>query len=746
MEKIDRRRFLSLAGGTVAASMLSDSIAHAASIPANRRTGSIKDVEHIVILMQENRSFDHYFGTLRGVRGFGDPHPATQPSGKSVWHQYDPDQSADVLPFRPHVGGDLSEYFVEDLDHTWYWTHFALNGGAWDQWIPSKGTTAMAHYRRADAAFHYALADAFTVCDNYFCSLLGPTDPNRSYMWTGSVGFGAHDPNAPMISNSEPDSGPGHTTDDGFRWTTYPERLEAAGVSWKIYQDTGLGLDSDHYFGWGPSYIGNYGDNTLLYFRRYNAATPGSPLYDKARTGTTITSSGGDVADAAAGDGLFEILRQDVKDGRLPQVSWVTAPESYTEHPQWPSGYGAWYISKVLDALTSNPEVWSKTALILTYDENDGFFDHVVSPIASVPGISGRSTVSVTEEYCDGTVGGVPTDVAGAFGLGVRVPTVVVSPWSTGGYVNSELFDHTSLIRFIEARFGVHEPNISPWRRAVSGDLTSAFNFAKNASKTPKLPSTAAYQPTGSDNGYDHPTPPLSGNLPGQEPGLRPARRLGYNVGADVTLAAGTLKLALHNAGSLGAHIWARSLTIPGAPFSYTLGKGRTIRDKWAVEGVYDLELHGPNGFYRQYAGSPTSPLAVVLRQVSSDDVEFEVTLAPGHAKAVPVTIDDAYGRKRPDTIRAGRGTRYRFSTSRTGGWYDVTFTSSDDADFAVTAAGQLESCAVLTSDPQFGRGPRTGWVRPWAPTPLVTRTVTAPPPPQPHGHGKKAQQLGPQR
>ena len=201
----------------------------------------------------------------------------------------------------------------------------------------------------------------------------------------------------------------------------------------------------------------------------------------------------------------------------------------------------------------------------------------------------------------------------------------------------------------------------------------------------------------------------------------------------------------LDNAGSPGAHIWARSLTIPGAPFSYTLGQGRTIVDRWAVDGVYDLELHGPNCFYRQYAGSPTSHLVVALRQVSSEDVEFEVALAPGRAKAVPVTIDDAHGRKRSDTIRAGRATTYRFSTIRTGGWYDVTFTSADDADFAVTAAGQLESCAVLTSDPQFGSGPRTAWVRPWAAAPRVTRTVTAPPPQrQANSHGKKAQQLGP--
>ena len=163
-----------------------------------------------------------------------------------------------------------------------------------------------------------------------------------------------------------------------------------------MYQDTGLGLDPDHFFGWGPSYIGNYGDNTLLYFKQYNAATPGSPLYEKARTGTTI-GTGDDETDAAAADGLFENLREDVENDRLPQVSWIIAPESYTEHPQWPAGYGAWYTANVLNSLTSNPEVWSKTALIITYDENDGFFDHVVSPVPNVGSIPGKSNVAARQ-------------------------------------------------------------------------------------------------------------------------------------------------------------------------------------------------------------------------------------------------------------------------------------------------------------------------------------------------------------
>ena len=158
MAGIGRRRFLELAGGTVAATALSDSIARAAAIPANHRTGSLHDVEHVVVLMQENRSFDHYFGTLRGVRGFGDPRPARLPNGKPVWYQSD--GSKEVLPFHPDAE-DLGMRFLRDLPHDWDSTHRAWNNGAYDQWVPQKTATTMAHYNRSDIPFYYALADAF---------------------------------------------------------------------------------------------------------------------------------------------------------------------------------------------------------------------------------------------------------------------------------------------------------------------------------------------------------------------------------------------------------------------------------------------------------------------------------------------------------------------------------------------------------------------------------------------------------
>jgi phospholipase C len=318
MSNVSRRRFLQLAGGSIATTMLSDSIARALSIPGHHATRSIRDVEHVVFLMQENRSFDHYYGVMRGVRGFGDPHPVTLSTGKPVWYQAD--GSTVVPPFRPDVGKNLSLVFIEDLDHSWDGSHQMWNDGNWDQWLPAKTTTCMAHMERDDLPFHYALADAFTVCDGNYCSMLGPTDTNRYYMWTGWDGNDGKG-GGPVIANDE----------IGYDWTTYPERLQAAGISWKIYQDQGVGLDGPGFWGWtSDPYIGNYGDNSLLYFRQYQQAAPGSPLYQAARIGTDAASLG---TNFPAKPVFFDMLEADVKNGNLPSVSWVVAPEAYTEHP-----------------------------------------------------------------------------------------------------------------------------------------------------------------------------------------------------------------------------------------------------------------------------------------------------------------------------------------------------------------------------------------------------------------------------
>jgi phospholipase C len=203
----DRRAFLQLLGAGALGASLPASIARALAIPANHRTGTIEDVEHIVVLMQENRSFDHYFGSLQGVRGFGDPRPAVLTTGNTVWYQ--PDGDSYVLPFHPPAA-DLGLQFLQDLPHDWITTHQAWNLGQYDQWVPSKGPTSMAYLTREDIPFHYALADAFTICDAYHASLLGPTDPNRMHLWTGWVG------------NNGTGGGPALDNDgDAYSWGTF---------------------------------------------------------------------------------------------------------------------------------------------------------------------------------------------------------------------------------------------------------------------------------------------------------------------------------------------------------------------------------------------------------------------------------------------------------------------------------------------------------------------------------------------
>jgi phospholipase C len=164
-------------------------------------------------------------------------------------------------------------------------------------------------------------------------------------------------------------------------------------------------------------------------------------------------------------------------------VSWIIPPIGYDEHPSSPPALGEWLTSQVLSALVSNPEVWSKTVLFHMYDENDGFFDHVVPPVAPTGTPGEYLTVSPLPDPSDG--------MAGPVGMSFRVPMLVLSPFSRGGHVASEVFDHTSQLRFLEERFGVKAPNISAWRRHTAGDLTSALHPKRSDTSVPKLPSTS---------------------------------------------------------------------------------------------------------------------------------------------------------------------------------------------------------------------------------------------------------------
>ncbi len=671
------------------------SIARALEIPAHHNTGTLADVEHIVILTQENRAFDHYFGTLQGVRGFADPRAVRLPSGRPVWQQ--PNGAGVLMPYRPF--DNMGMRFLPDPPHGWNDGHAAWNGGNYDQWVPNKGIQTMTYHMRRDIPYHYALADAFTICDAYHCAVMGPTDPNRYHMWTGWLGNDGSG-GGPVITNAEV----------GYDWSTFPERLQQAGITWKVYQDVGDGLDAADFWGWtGDPFIGNFGDNSLLYFHQFQNALPGNPLADNGKVGTNIKALGRDITK------LVDMFRQDVLAGMLPQVSWIAAPEALSEHPNWAPNFGAWYASQFLDALTANPDVWSKTVFFINWDEDGGFFDHIVSPTPPADASQGASTVSTVNEIFPGDA----SHPSGPYGLGVRVPLLVISPWSKGGWVNSEVFDHTSLIRFIEARFAgdhpdVIEPNITPWRRSVVGDLTSAFDFkTPNAWRMVELPDVSAFKPEQLVRYPDDlPVPPAVQKMPVQEPGVRPARALPYALDATATVQVGdgSVRVQFSNNGSATAVFHVRSANAAHNPRNYTVEPEKQLSGVWQIAGAgtdaYDLSVYGPNGFFREFKGS-ILPSGTRLEVQSTYDAKtnhimLSVTNYSGHDVAVDVA-DKYSGKTTSERVDAGSSASRRFPLERFNGWYDFVVTAAYDSSFMCQVAGHLETGGDSITDPAMG-------------------------------------------
>ncbi|MET0937195.1 MAG: phospholipase C, phosphocholine-specific [Luteibacter sp.] len=700
----DRRRFLHAAGATVAASLVAQgfpaSIARALATAPDRRTGTIADVGHVVILMQENRSFDHYFGSLRGVRGFADPRVVELANGDPIWKQpvatthttyWKPrgvaDDAAWVCPF--HLDTRLSGDHHEGTDHGWSTGHGAWNLGRNDRWIEQKqDVLTMAHLRRDDAAFHYALADAFTVCDAYHASALADTAINRIYLWSGTC-----DPSGRL--GSKP-NGPGseeRKETNGYTWTTYPERLEKAGISWRVYQGGTGEPDSP---------TDNYTDNSLEFFATYQVKEGADPAGTLVRNGVSTHT--------------LRDLREDVKHDRLPQVTWIVAPYKYSEHPTSSPSDGAFYIRSVLDALTANPAVWSRTVLFLNYDENDGFFDHVVPPAPPLEsGEGGDGVVSddllegLGDEICDldahprimaPIVAGSDPGGEQVVGLGNRVPMIVISPWSRGGWVCSETFDHTSVLRFLEKRFGVEEPNIGSWRRSICGDLTSAFDFAGTADNV--VPKIAV--PSGT-SGKAPVTVPAKQVMPVQEPGLRPARSLGYAWTITHGLDGHRSRIVFDNTGSLGVAFLAYDgLAREAPPRRYAVSAGKRIEDSWPLATAgdgYDRRIHGPDGYLAHLRGFAGDMLEATVVGIPAAR-RVEVRLVNTGKAPVTARIANGYTRDaaRAIALAAGESQAIAFDLAASSGWYDIAVTTPDAPRYLRRFAGHHDDGKPATSDP----------------------------------------------
>ena len=692
--RMDRRKVL---GGALAGSF--SAIARALAIPADLKSGTIEDVGHIVILMMENRGFDHYFGTLRGVRGFGDRHPVPLENGKPVWLQSD--GAREIPPYHLDTA-TTSALRVPGTPHSFDNAQAAWNQGKFGFWPKYKTQYSMGHYRRKDLPWQFALAEAFTICDAYYCSITTGTDPNRIMFWSGSnfdprlraQGINCTD------AASEPDNlrcwiqgalpEPGYSyAGSAFTWPTIPEVLEAAGIDWRIYQDP-----NDN---WTGAMHGG------LAFESFRKARPGAPLYEK---GMRLWS--------------LEQLAEDARQGALPEVCWVLPPMVWSEHPGPSSpAQGAEFAARVLNALTENPATWSRTVMFQVFDENDGMFDHMPPPappsFQADGSLAGGSTLKLEGEYFSdpGRKHLHPEDtISGTvrpWGLGPRVPMYVMSPWSRGGWVNSQVFDHTSVGQFLEKRFGITIPAISPWHRAVCGDMTSAFDFVSpNDPTVPTLPDSRGSETlVAMAARLPKPVPPHVPQSLFQERGARPSRALPYLLEADAAAMREDIALTFRNRGGAGAVFHVYDKRHPGRiPRRYTVEAGKELTDRWAFarDGGYDLWVLGPNGFLREFKGTDAGAgIEIFLREVPQTGTIKLTFRNTQVARRTATLLSSVYapGCRRNLLLKPGL-TVLDWDVSKCGNWYDLLV---DASGVGRRFAGRVESGRNSVSDPAMAIG-----------------------------------------
>jgi phospholipase C len=834
-----RREFIKkaalLSGGTGLLNGLPPSIQKAFAI--DPKAGSTYlDAEHIVFLMQENRSFDHCYGTLQGVRGYNDPRAISLPNKNKVWAQSNA-KGETYAPFHLNIR-DSKSTWLGSLPHSWDNMTDARNEGRHDKWLDAKRSghkecrdmpLTMGFYNRQDIPFYYALADAFTVCDQHFCSSLTGTTPNRLYFWTGTIRE-KHDENIiANVYNGDVDY------EKEANWKTFPEYLEENSIPWKIYQNevsisTGFEGEED-------DWLANFTDNPIEWFTQFNIKfsnghmkflpkaaekLPGriaaleeklktlpesgpettrtkrdlegtkrfyayvkeavnkytvenyqklsqlhKNLHEKAftdnrndpdyRSLTSLEYEDGSTKrtmQMPKGDVLHQ-FRSDVKNGTLPTVSWVVAPSNFSDHPGSP-WYGAWYLSEVLDILTQNPEVWKKTIFILNYDENDGYFDHVPPFVPPNPYKANSGKVSaginIKTDYVDQSQDWMKNkkpdedDRNGPIGLGFRVPLVIASPWTRGGWVNSEVFDLTSPIQFMEHFLSkktgkkIESAQLTSWRRAVSGDLTSAFRpyngekipAPQPVEKIPFLESIHKAQFKDLPSGFKNLTAEevqqintdrfASAYMPQQEKGTRPSCALPYQLYAEGKLSEDrkSFKIKLEakkdvfGEKTVGSpfNIYTPSQDI--IPRNYAVLAGDVLTDEWVLDADsnYHLQVYGPNGFFREFSGNAKDPLIDVACEYESFAGKKSLTgnivikIRNNSDQKIEVEIsDNAYkGKTQTKMLNAKAQTSVILDAGKQQGWYDISLKAKGYDQFEKRYAGRVETGKPSISDPVMGR------------------------------------------
>lgn len=846
-EFLKKSALLSAAAGI--ASAVPASIRRALEI--NPDTGSTYlDAEHVVILMQENRAFDHCFGAMRGVRGFNDPRAIHLPDKNLVWFQTNK-AGETYMPFRFDIR-DTKITWMGSVPHSRSSQVDADNHSRYDQWLEAKRSgnkkyadmpLTMGHYTREDLPFNYAMADAFTICDQHFCSVMSSTWPNRLFMWGGTI-RGEKSGNAKAYIRNDIPYGEAH-------WKVFPERLQENHISWKVYQNdltAGGGFKGEE-----RAWLSNFGCNLLEALSQYNvrfssryvqtlqersrslpdeikiledklvamqatdkdyeklskeiekkksvlqdtqveliqwsaenfdklsdyqkelfrrafATNEGDPDYHSLETLSYQDKSEERKLLTPKGDVLYQ-FRKDVDEGKLPTVSWLVPSQNLSDHPSAP-WYGIWFTSEILDILTKNPEVWKKTIFILTYDENDGYFDHIPpfvapdpdDPMTGIcsPGLNktGVEYVKLENELRDGIK--KKEARGGPVGLGFRVPMIIASPWTRGGKVCSQVFDHTSSLQFLEDflnkkfKKNIREENISEWRRAICGNLTSAFTrydgkekekLSFFLSRDPFLEEifNAKFKEEPAD--FKKLTPDElsrmnkigSSSLQLQEKGTRPSRPLPYQLYADGRLSKDNKKFIL----TMQARDQIFGSDSAGAPFivyapgdfitreseksgskvfeplrawHFAVKAGDTLTYEWPLDNFkdegYHLRVYGPNGFYREFIDSAKKlPLVIecdyqrnrLNKARLSGNLEIRIS-NPTNASQLFRIVDNSYGSK-PVTgkIEPGGKESVFLDLRKSFGWYDFSILIKDNVGFIHRLAGRVESGSEGSSDPLMG-------------------------------------------
>jgi phospholipase C len=777
----NRRDFIKqaalLSGAAMLPNVLPEAIQKALAINPDPGT-TFYDAEHVVFLMQENRSFDHMFGTLRGVRGFNDPHPYLLPNKDKVWLQRD-DKDNVYTPF--HI--DLNKTKVTwqgGLAHSWPDQIAARNQGRYDKWVPIKSAMSLGYFQREDLPFYYALADAFTICDHNFCSSLTGTTPNRLFFWTGNVRPNPKDKSLrPVVDNNQAES----HTNTFVDWPTFPELLQDNGVDWRVYQNeiwtAKLPTETD-------DWLGNYGDNALEYVKRHqvklsayfrkNGDKTTNPnlsaeevlqrynklsdrereLIDRAFT-TNINAPDYldlkplpvpmqhdgtvELVDVPKGD-IFYQFRKDVNEGKLPTVSWLVAPQRFSDHTSSPL-YGTWYVSEALSILTQNPEVWKKTIFIVNYDENDGYFDHIPPFVAPKPNtiLNGKVSreIDTSSDY--------ESDEGSPIGLGYRVPMIVASPWSRGGYVNSQIFDHTSTLMFLE-KFLHHKTGkdikseqISSWRRAVCGDLTSVFRPYRGEKINNPLPLQRDkvinhIQQVRNNPKQERPRPlsqeeiikinqqhafdkSSSAFMAKQELGTKPACALPYHLMVDSILSIDKTSLTLNfttDDGGVGAPFKVAALNAyngeRGASWDIAVTAKDSLEYQWQIKSFeqsqYNLAVHGPNGFYRRFYGSSADPelklKCVFEKQGNSggNSGNLQLIMENTGPKTLLVSVEDKVYNTNTKSIKLEVGSKkiVTLNLQKHHHWYNFSVGVAGFKTYQRHYAGHVETGKESSTDP----------------------------------------------